>query len=121
MNRRLLAPILGATLLLAACAGGERAFREDPQFARTIADTAAQAAVARPGARVCREMRVGIAERDWVGGVVVKVEATVVEVRVDDPGRFLNTLNGVELKKGVVVRDDPAAWIPCLGDVPKTR
>lgn len=124
MSRQPLTPILGAALVvLAACGGGERAIkaRDDPQFARTIADTAAQAAVARPGAAVCREMRVGIAERDWIGGTVVAVEGTMVDVRVDNAGRFLNTLNGVELKRGVVARDDAAAWIPCLGDAPKSR
>jgi len=32
------------------------------QFARTITDTATKAALAKRGARVCREMQAGIAE-----------------------------------------------------------
>ncbi|TAK49134.1 MAG: hypothetical protein EPO27_05535 [Betaproteobacteria bacterium] len=88
--------------------------KDDPQFARAIADTAAQAAVAKTGARVCREMQVGIAERDWVRGVVVKAEGRRVAVRIDQPGRFEHILNGAKVAFGAVVSDDATAWTPCL-------
>lgn len=100
---------------MTGCGTGGHAPKDDPQFARTVADIAVQAAVAKPGARVCREMQVGIAERDWVRGVVVAAEVPVISVRVEDAGRFAHTLNGAEVRKGSTVRDDPKAWIPCVG------
>ena len=77
--------------------------------------------MAKPGARVCRELQVGIAERDWVRGVVVAVEGASVNVQVDDPGRYTHTLNGVEVKHGAILRDNPANWVPCLADPPAPR
>ena len=111
-----LTPIFCILLVVAACGTGGRAPKDDPQFARSIADIAAHAAVSKPGARVCRELQVGIAERDWLRGVVVEVKATEVAIRIDDPGRFAHTLNGVEAKRGATIRDNPTAWIPCLAE-----
>lgn len=111
---RALTPIL--LTLLAACGTTGQVPKDDPRFARAVADTAVRAAVAKPGARVCREMRVGIAERDWVRGVVVSVEAPAIEVRIDDPGRYDHSLNDAQVRKGASVRDDPAAWVPCVGN-----
>jgi len=92
----------------------KRAPAFDPQFARAVTDTATQAAVARPGAKVCRQMQVGIAERDWVRGVVMEVSAETIGVRVEDPGRFPHTLNGTAVVRGALVRDASRAWTPCL-------
>lgn len=101
--------------VIAGCAAGVPAPNDDPRFARALADTAVRAAVAKPGARVCREMQVGIAERDWVRGVVVAADGPVISVRVENAGRFAHTLNGAEVRKSTTVRDDPKAWIPCVG------
>ena len=87
---------------------------DDPQFARTLARTATIAAVAKPGARVCREMQVGIAERDWVRGVVVEADGAKVKIRVDEPGRFRHVIAGAEVSKGATIADDALAWTPCL-------
>ncbi len=61
-------------------------------------------------------MQVGIAERDWVRGVVVAADAAAIDVRVDEPGRYAHTVNGVQVSKGATLRDNPAAWILCLGN-----
>ena len=104
------------SVLLAACGTGAQVpvHEDDATFARSLADTAAQAAVAKPGARVCREMQVGIAERDWVRGVVAEADGRRVTIRIDQPGRFEHTLNGVKVASGAVVSDDATAWTPCL-------
>lgn len=101
-------------MVVAGCGTGGSAHKDDPQFARAISDTAAHAAVAKTGARACREMQVGIAERDWVRGVVIGTEGSRVAVRIDEPGRFEHALHGVKVARGAIVRDDALAWTPCL-------
>ena len=86
----------------------------DPQFARALNESATEAAVAKPGARVCRQMQVGIAERDWIRGVVSQIGDGKVTVRIDDAGRFPHELNGTTLKRGATVSDTATAWTPCL-------
>jgi hypothetical protein len=66
-----------------------------------------RAAVARDGQKVCREMPVGIAGREWVRGVVVEVEGEHVGVRIDEPG------NQGNFRRGAVVWDLAQAWTPC--------
>ena len=85
----------------------------DAQLARSVNDTATRAAVAKSGARVCRPMQLGIAERDWIRGVVTEISGDAIGVRIRDPGRFPKTLNGTALARGAVVHDSPAAWTPC--------
>jgi len=65
------------------------------------------AAVARPGQKVCREMRVGIGGRDWVRGVVAGIEADHVGVRIDDPGTHAH------FPRGEVIWDLAVSWTPC--------
>lgn len=109
-----------AWVILAAALGGciflrpAPAARDDAQFARSVAETATVAAVARPGARVCREMQVGIAERDWVRGVVIDANGSRVTVRIDDAGRFAHTIGGDTVVGGASVEDNAIAWTPCL-------
>jgi len=105
-----------AAAMLAACSAGYqvpgRAF--DPEFARVLNESATEAAVAKPGARVCRQMQVGIAERDWIRGVVSQIGDGKVTVKIDDAGRFPHELNGTTLKRGAIVSDTATAWTPCL-------
>lgn len=82
--------------------------------ARTVNETAIRVAVSKTGQKICRQLTVGIAERDWIHGVVLAVEGERIRVRIDDPGRFPQTLNGVTLAKGAVVTDTPLNWTPCL-------
>lgn len=59
-------------------------------------------------------MHVGIAEREWIRGEVAEVSAGRISVRIDDPGRYPHTLNGVVVTKGQLIPDSPLAWVPCL-------
>jgi len=81
----------------------QRKFREE-----------ARAAVAHEGRKVCREMPVGIAGRDWLRGTVVAVTAERVGVRIDDPGRMEHVVSDAQARRGEVVWDVPEAWTPCL-------
>ena len=110
---------LALCAVLAAC--GTRPAR-DPDFAdaeraavaRTINETAARVAVSKVGAKVCRAVTVGISERDWIRGVVVEVASDKIRVKVDDQGRFPQTLDGVFVARGIVLWDTPLNWKPCL-------
>lgn len=86
----------------------------EPRFARAVNDSATQAAVAKPGAKVCRTIQVGIAERDWVRGVVMEVSAGKIGVRIEEPGRFPNVLNGTAVVRGALVWDATPGWTPCI-------
>ncbi len=85
----------------------------DAQLARSVNDSATRAAVAKIGAKVCRQMQVGIAERDWVRGVVTEVSGDTIGVRIEDPGRFPQSLSGTTLARGAFVQDSSATWTPC--------
>lgn len=99
----------------AACSAGPagRQPGETAQFARSLVETATVAAVARRDAQVCREMRVGIAERDWVRGVVLEADGARVRIRIDEPGKFQHSIGGNALTRGAVVSDDALTWTPC--------
>jgi len=83
-------------------------------FVRARAQGEIAAAVSVPDTKVCREMTVGIATRDWVRGTVLKVEADKLVVRIDDAGRFQHMIANSPLSKGGIVRDAPQFWTPCL-------
>jgi hypothetical protein len=86
----------------------------DAQLASNVSATASQAAVAKTGARVCRWVPLGISERDLVRGVVQQAEADALRVRIEDPGRYTNSLNGTQLARGALVLDKAIAWTPCV-------
>ena len=70
-------------------------------IARALAKTELLAAVAKPGAKVCRALAVGIALRDWIRGEVTVVDAERIAVRIDDPGRQPPAASGArELDSG---------------------
>ena len=83
-------------------------------FARARAQSEIAAAVGTPGTKVCREMTVGIATRDWVRGTVVAAEAGRIAVRIDDAGRFAHTIASRVVGQGNIVRDAPRFWTPCI-------
>jgi hypothetical protein len=74
---------------------------------------ATTAAVAKTGAKVCRQTEIGIAERDWLRGVVTEVARDMIVVRIEQAGRFPQSLNGTPVARGAIVRDSAAAWTPC--------
>ncbi len=79
--------------------------------ARTYVE--AKAAVARPGIKVCREMTVGIATREWIRGVVTGFDDNGVTVRIDDAGQMGHVIRGNPINKGTLVTDDFPHWMPC--------
>jgi len=82
-------------------------------LARRKFEEEARKAVAKEGQKVCREMPVGLALTEWIGGLVVGVSGEQVGVRVDEPGVNRHVVAGVELRAGDVVWDAPTAWTPC--------
>ena len=82
-------------------------------LARSRQEVEAEVAM-RPGTKVCRQMQVGIAERDLIQGVVVESEQGKLRVRIEQPGHFEQVLNGVKLARGAVVTDAVSEWMPCL-------
>lgn len=105
-------------LLVAAisgCAANAKQEAFDPKLAGQVTASAAEAAVGKPGAKVCRWVPLGISERDLIRGVVQQQEpAQSVRVRIEDPGRFTNSLNGTPLVRGALVLDKAVAWTPCV-------
>jgi hypothetical protein len=83
-------------------------------LARARFEQEARAAVGKEGQKVCRELPVGIAGRDWVRGVVVGVAPDRVAVRIDDAGRQLHRIGEIELLQGETIWDVPTEWIPCF-------
>ena len=81
--------------------------------ARAKFEAEARAAVAKEGQKVCREMPIGIGDRDWVRGVVVATNAEQVAVRIDEPGRHPHVIADVEVRKGEALWDAPVNWTPC--------
>jgi hypothetical protein len=81
--------------------------------ARARAKAEALAAVAKPGVKVCRALLVGIAVRDWIRGEVTAVEADMIAVRIDDPGRQPHVIDNQPLVKGMTVRSAAEEWTPC--------
>jgi isopentenyl diphosphate isomerase/L-lactate dehydrogenase-like FMN-dependent dehydrogenase len=109
----LVALIGGVALGLGSCSIEPARPAFDAQLARSVNDAATTAAVARAGAKVCRQTEIGIAERDWLRGVVTEVAADAITVRIEQPGRFPQSLNGTSMARGVTVRDSANAWTPC--------
>ena len=86
----------------------------DRQLARSLNESALRAALAHPGVTVCRQLLVGIAERDWVRGEVVDVQGHLIAVRIENSGRFPHILKGVPYTDGATVWSPLSVWTPCL-------
>jgi hypothetical protein len=80
---------------------------------RARAYSEARAAIARPGIKVCREMKVGIATLEWIKGSVVAVEEDGISVRIDEPGQLGHLIRGIPVSKGTLIKDDFPNWKPC--------
>jgi hypothetical protein len=72
-----------------------------------------QAAVAKEGQKVCREMPVGIGDRDWIRGVVVAIAPDRIGIRIDDAGTQARFIDNVHVQPGAVVWGSPVDWLPC--------
>ena len=82
-------------------------------IARSRAQAERAAAVGRVGAKVCREMEVGVGSRETLRGVVTGVDAERITVRIEDPGVLDHTIDGHVVRKGSVVVDLLKSWLPC--------
>jgi hypothetical protein len=65
------------------------------------------AAVAQVGAKVCRELEVGIGGRDWLRGVVAEARDKEIGVRIVDPGA------SGQARAGEVRWEHAADWTLC--------
>ena len=108
------APLWGVVFaVLVSCSSEPPRPAFDPLLADRIDHMATTAAVAKTGAKVCRQTSIGIAERDWLRGVVTEVTGDAIAVRIEDPGRFPQSVNGVPVARGAVLRDSAMTWTPC--------
>jgi hypothetical protein len=107
-------------LVLAACGTTTDSVKQraDEQSraanARIISSVATRVAVSKVGANVCRKVSVGISESDWIRGAVKEVGGDKIQVQIENPGRFPETLGGVPVAKGALIWDTALLWAPCI-------
>jgi len=65
------------------------------------------AAVSKVGEKVCRELEIGIGQRDWLRGVVTEAKESDITVRIDDPGAY------GQAHAGEVRHELARDWFPC--------
>ena len=81
--------------------------------AKAVAEAEARAAVAVVGTRVCRRLAVGIADSEWISGVVTETRPETVTVQIDNPGRMSHMVDGVLVTRGASLRGRAERWTPC--------
>lgn len=69
--------------------------------------------VSIPGAKVCRNVPMGISEVDTIGAVVLAAEANRIRVRIERPGRLGAELDGRVVKAGMELSDYVDRWMVC--------
>jgi len=74
----------------------------------------ALSAVGSPGQFVCRKLRVGISEHDWIRGYVVSATEEKLRVRITDAGQFPHQFDGADLAQGTVIEGNIENWVPCI-------
>jgi len=74
----------------------------------------ALASVGAVGRFVCRRLKVGISEHDWIRGYVVKATNRKITVRIVDPGQFPHQFDGINVAPGTELLDDDINWVPCI-------
>jgi len=82
-------------------------------WARAKFEQEALVAVAHEGRKVCRITQLGPRGYEWIEGVVIAVRDDLVDIRIEKPGPRPFFLGGVEIARGVVLRDSPTEWVPC--------
>jgi len=83
-------------------------------IARGRSEAERTVAVGRVGAKVCREMEVGVGSRDIVRGTVTAVEGERITVRIENPGVHDHTIDNRVLRKGSLMADSLKSWLPCV-------
>jgi hypothetical protein len=72
------------------------------------------AVIGVPGAKVCRQMEIGVATREMVRGTVTAAARDRISIRIDEPGTLGHVIGDVHLRKGAVVTDRMKNWLPCV-------
>jgi hypothetical protein len=67
----------------------------------------------KPGAKVCRTVRIGISEDNTIEGVVLSVTNNRMDVRIEKVGKFGFNSDGNVLSQGQIVSGDFDHWQPC--------
>ncbi len=70
-------------------------------------------AFSRPGAKVCRDVPVGIAQVDRLSGVVLAAVGDRVRIRMESVGRFNNELDGQVIAQGDEILVATDLWYSC--------
>jgi len=70
-------------------------------------------ALAQPGRKVCREVEVGLVQRDIISGVVQSSDGDRVRILVQGVGQFSRQLDGRQIAVGDEVLVYPDYWFPC--------
>ncbi len=116
-ERRAALLLLGLVFALAGCATQLPPSGNDPARGRIIVErmrSERDAAVLAPGTRVCREMKFGIAESDWIAArVLAPTIPGQWRVEIIDQGRMTHSLNGVPIRNNTIIEATPEFWIPC--------
>ncbi|HYC48458.1 MAG TPA: hypothetical protein VED01_23545 [Burkholderiales bacterium] len=103
---------LAVAAVVAACTPTrDEATRNALLRARTQAELEAVLGVV--GARVCREVTIGVGVPDMLRGTVAQVEGERLSVRIDDPGKHDHTIAGEIVRKGTVLTGPMKDWLPC--------
>ena len=88
--------------------------RLPPAMQRTVRTHAERMVVlSRPGAKVCRNVPVGIAQVDLVSGVVLTTEGDRVRIRIEGVGRLNNQPDGRVIAPGDEILEDADRWFAC--------
>lgn len=105
--------VLLASIPLVGC-GSVQPRLADTKLAESLHESVIRGAIGYEGAIACRQLQVGIAERDWVRGRVSEVDNKAIGVRVQDPGRFPKVVKEMPVVPGAVLRAAPGSWTPCV-------
>jgi len=86
-----------------------------PAMQRTVRAHAERMVVfSKPGATVCRNIPVGIAQIDVIGGVVQSLDGDRLRIRIQRLGKFSKMLDGRAIDIGSEIVEDSDHWFPCL-------
>ena len=85
-----------------------------PEMQATVrAHAERMVALSHPGAKVCRNVPVGIVQVDVVRGTVLAMTGGQVRIRIESVGTFSNQMDGRVIAKGDELLVEPDDWFPC--------
>lgn len=85
-----------------------------PAMQATVRHYAGQMiAVSTPGATVCRDVAVGIAQKDTFRGVVQALEGDQIRIKIAKVGSFSDRLDDQKIAVGVEIQQQRDEWYAC--------